>query len=37
MIADGRIDVVDQTVLEVGAGTGLPGILSALKGARLVR
>jgi len=36
MIADGRIDVTDHTVLELGAGTGLPGILSALRGAQQV-
>ncbi|KAF8323158.1 hypothetical protein DL93DRAFT_2049849, partial [Clavulina sp. PMI_390] len=34
-IADGVIDLRGQTVLEVGAGTGLPGILSVHMGSRL--
>jgi EEF1A N-terminal glycine/lysine methyltransferase len=36
MIASGAIDVHNQTVLELGAGTGLPSIIAAHSGARRV-
>lgn len=36
-IADGTIDVRGERVIEMGAGTGLPGILSVLKGSEMVR
>jgi len=34
-VASGVIDVKDKTVIEMGAGTGLPGILSVIKGSKL--
>lgn len=36
-IETAEVSVQDQTVLEVGAGTGLPSILATLHGAKLVR
>jgi EEF1A N-terminal glycine/lysine methyltransferase len=35
-LCSGRFDVRGESVLEVGAGTGLPGILSVLVGADFV-
>jgi predicted nicotinamide N-methyase len=38
LLATGEFaDVKDRTVLELGAGTGLPSLVCALKGARSVR
>ncbi|KAF8316936.1 uncharacterized protein EI90DRAFT_3002836, partial [Cantharellus anzutake] len=34
-IASGLIDVAGKTVIEMGAGTGLPGIMSVVKGSAL--
>lgn len=36
MITDGEYDVKDQTVVEMGAGAGLPSIISVLSGAKQV-
>jgi nicotinamide N-methyltransferase len=36
MISSGLAPVYGETVLELGAGAGLPGILAALEGAELV-
>lgn len=37
MITEGEFDVKDQTVVEMGAGAGLPSIISALSGAKYVK
>lgn len=34
MITDGEFGVKDQTVVEMGAGTGLPSIISVFAGAK---
>jgi predicted nicotinamide N-methyase len=36
MITEGEFDVKDQTVVEMGAGAGLPSIISVLAGAKQV-
>ena len=36
MISSGQFSVVGESVLELGAGSGLPGILTALEGAEFV-
>lgn len=36
LIDSGKFSVLDESILELGAGAGLPGILSALNGAKLV-
>lgn len=34
MVTDREFDVKDQTVVEMGAGTGLPSIISVFAGAK---
>jgi nicotinamide N-methyltransferase len=36
MICSGKFPVAGETILELGAGAGLPGILAALEGAEFV-